>query len=348
MLDHETHLGAETSVPRVSVIIPVKNEAEYVDGLVADLAAQDLDEPFEVVVADGRSTDRTVELLEAAAGREGLKLTVIDNPRGFQSPGLNLCINHSVGDIVVRLDAHTRYPADYVRRCVEAVRETGAWNAAGIFETIGRTPMERAVACALGSPFGGHNWTRRYAEGERVEVDTNYLGAFPRHALEQIGGYDEDLNVVEVEDVNLRLRQGGGKVILDSGIRSYYYPRGSFRAVFKQYFRYGYWKLAAIVKHGAVLSGRSMVPVVFVLTLAGLGVASIFSSPARIVLACVAGLYALCALVFGFKAIRGRRESFRLLPRVVAVFPTFHLAHGLGMVVSGLSYLVGRKPAAPR
>ncbi len=348
MLDNEAGRKAETSAPRVSVIIPVKNEADYVDGLVADLAAQDLVEPFEVVVADGRSTDQTVELLEAAAGREGLRLTVVDNPQGFQSPGLNLCISHSVGDILVRLDAHTKYPADYVRHCVEAVRETGAWNASGVFTPIGRTPMERAVACALDSPFGGHNWTRKLAENVRVEVDTNYLGAFPRQALERVGGYDEDLFVGEVEDVNLSLRKAGGRVILDPAIRSYYYPRGSFGALFLQYFRYGYWKLAVMRKHRALISGRSVVPAAFVLLLLGLAVAATVSSVARIALAAIVGLYGLSALAFGIEAVRRRGESFRLLPRVVGVFPTFHLSHGLGMIVSAFGYIIGRKPVAPR
>ncbi len=327
--------------PRVSLIAPMLNETAYIAELVGDLAAQDIEEPFEVVIADGGSSDGSRELLQAEAASAGVPVTVLENPQGHASAGLNVCIRHSVGDVIVRLDCHTRYPSDYVRLCVQAVRETGAWNAAGVFRAIGRTPMERAVACALDSPFGGHNWTRKLVDGQRVEVDTNYLGAFPREALEQVGLYDEDLIVVEVEDLNLRLREAGGKVILDPEIRSYYYPRGSFQSVFRQYFRYGYYKVSAMSKHGQIVSGRSMVPVAFVVSLLGLGIAGTVSPNSRKALAGEAALYGLAAVAFGAVAVRNRRESAALLPRVVGIFPTFHLAHGLGMITGGVEHLLG-------
>ncbi len=332
----------EPARPRVSLIAPMLNEAAYIPELVSDLAAQDIDEPFEVVVADGGSTDGSPELLRAEAARAGVPVTVLENPKGHASAGLNVCIRHSIGEIVVRLDCHTRYPADYVRRCVAAVRETGAWNAAGVFRAIGRTPTERAVACALDSPFGGHNWTRKLADNRRTEVDTNYLGAFPREALERVGLYDEDLVVVEVEDLNLRLREAGGTVILDPEITSYYYPRGSYRAVFRQYFRYGYHKVSAMSKHGRIVSGRSVVPVAFVLSLLGLGAAGAVSPLARKALAGEVAAYGLSAVAFGAAAVRGRGEPPALLPRVVGVFPVFHLAHGLGMICGAIRLLARR------
>lgn len=325
----------------MSVIAPMRNEGPYVEDLVADLTAQDIEEEFEVIIADGRSTDGSGEVLTNAAERMGLRLKLLDNPCGYASPGLNLCIREAQGDVIVRLDCHTRYPADYVRRCVEAVRETGAWNIAGIFTAIGTTPMERAGACALDSPFGGHNWTRKRAAGCRIEVDTNYLGAFPREALVRVGLYDEDLVVGEVEALNLALRKAGGKILLDPDIHSFYHPRGSFRSLFRQYYRYGYWKVAAMAKHGAVLSARSVVPCIFVLSLIGIGIAAIFSTTARWLLLAEVAVYVLGALVFGAVAIRRRRESLRLLPRVVGVFATFHVAHGLGMLHGGVRRLLG-------
>src|SRR5262249_58140651 len=107
--------------PAVSVVAPMRDEGPYIEDLVADLVAEDIDEECEVIVADGGSTDGSPELLRAAAERAGLRLTLLDNPRAYASPGLNLCIRAARGDIIVRLDCHTRYPADYVRRCVEGV-----------------------------------------------------------------------------------------------------------------------------------------------------------------------------------------------------------------------------------
>jgi succinoglycan biosynthesis protein ExoA len=335
---------AEAARPRISVIAPMRNESEHVEELVADLAAQDIDEEFEVLIADGGSTDGSPERLRVAAARAGLRLKVLDNPRGFASPGLNICIRVAVGELIVRLDCHTRYPADYVRLCVEALRETGAWNASGVFTPIGRTRTERAVACALDSPFGGHNWTRNVGKERRVEVDTNYLGAFPKAALERIGMYDEELVVGEVEDVNLALRKAGGKVLLDPRIRSFYYPRGTFAGVFRQYFRYGFWKLTVMKKHGQVISGRSAVPALFILSLLGLGVGALFSSIVLAVLLAELALYAAAAGLAAAASTRRRDEPASLIPRVAAVFPLFHLGHGLGTVSSFVAQLLGRGP----
>jgi succinoglycan biosynthesis protein ExoA len=344
----DTHLRAVEQSPHcrpmVSIIIPMRNEADFVEQLAEDIAAQDIDEPFEVLVADGGSTDGSPQLLREAADRADLDLKLLQNPQGHASAALNVCIREASGDLIVRLDCHTRYPPDYVRRCVEALRETGAANVSGVFTPIGRTRMERAVACALDSPFGGHNWTRKLGIGGRVEVDTNYLGAFPKEAIKRVGLYDEGLVIVEVEDLNLRLRKAGGRVLLDPEIRSFYYPRGSLRDVFRQYYRYGYWKVAVMAKHHQVVSVRSVIPCAFVLSLAGLGGASLVSRSARRLLAAEITVYALGAVAFGAAAVRKRRESPALLPRVPVVFSTFHVAHGVGMIHAAIDRLVGRSP----
>ena len=216
-------------VKRVSVIAPMWNEAAHIDGFVADIAAQDFDGELELLVADGASTDGSVERLRGAAEREGIEVTVLDNPARWVSAGLNSCIRAATGGLIVRVDCHSRYPTDYVRRCVAAAEETGAENVGGIFIPIGRTGTERAVACAMNSPFGGIHWTR-HGEGERVEVDTVPYGAFTPDAFERAGLFDETLVRNQDDEFNLRLRLAGGKIVLDPAIRIFYTPRGSFSA----------------------------------------------------------------------------------------------------------------------
>jgi glycosyltransferase involved in cell wall biosynthesis len=315
---------------RISVIAPMLNEAAHVEHFVADLAAQDYEGELEIFVADGGSADGSVERLTEAASRAGLDLTVLDNPRRWVSPGLNLCLEHVTGDLVVRLDCHSRYPADYLSACTRVSAETGAWNVGGLFEIEGRTPFERAVAVALDSPFGGHNWTRN--RERRHEADTVFCGAFLPVAFERAGRYDEELAVVEVEDLNTRIRAAGGRVVYDPSIRLTYTPRGTFRGVFVQYYRYGLWKVRVTVKFKRVLSGRSFVPIVFVGSLATLGAAAPVSAWARRLLAAELAVYGSGAAVAAAEAIRRRDESWQLFPSVVALFPTMHAAHGLGGV----------------
>jgi glycosyltransferase involved in cell wall biosynthesis len=313
-----------TEIESITVIAPMRNEEAHIDSFVDGLAAQDFEGSLQVLVADGASTDDSVAILERAAARTGLDVTVIPNPARWAS-----------GDLIVRLDCHSSYPPDYLRKCAIAAAETGAENVGGIFVPVGRTTMERAVACAMSSPFGGIHWTRDNGSTERVEADTVPYGAFRPSAFVLAGQFDESLVRDQDDEFNLRLRLRGGRIVLDPGIRVYYTPRGSLRAVFKQYYEYGFWKPRVMLKHRQVVSARSMVPVAFVASLAVLVPAAAAWPPARLLLAAELALYGGCALAFGAVTVARRRE-WTLLPRVVAVFPAFHCGHGAGMLAGWL------------
>jgi len=324
--------GNAQKIERLSVIAPMLNEATHVQGFVDDLAAQDFTGPVEVLVADGGSTDGSVELLHSAAARAGLDLTVIPNPARWVSQGLNACIAAATGELLVRLDCHSRYPADYLRLCAAAAEETDALVVGGIVLPEGRTATERAVSCAMDNPFGGIGWMRETAEAVRRESDVVTYGAFRPEAFERAGLFDESLLRNQDDEFTLRLRRAGGKVLLDSSIKVAYTPRGSYRGVFRQYFQYGYWKVRVMRKHRQVLSGRSLVPPVFVLSLVALVPAAVFLPVARLVLGLELAAYLLGAIVFSVRSVRARNEPLSLVPRVVGVYPMFHVGYGVGML----------------
>jgi glycosyltransferase involved in cell wall biosynthesis len=322
-------------IQRISVVAPMWNEARHIEQLVADLAAQDFDGEVELLVADGRSTDGSVELLEAAAERHGVEVRVLDNPARWVSAGLNACIREATGDLIVRVDCHSGYPPDYLRRCAVVAEETGADNVGGIFVPRGETGVERAVATAMDSPFGGIHWTR-HGETGRHDVDTVPYGAFRPRAFELAGLFDESLVRNQDDEFNLRLRRAGGRIVLDPSIQIFYTPRGSFRRLFRQYYEYGLWKPAVMRKHGSVVSVRSLVPILFVVSLVVLTLLAPFSKLDLLLLEVEIALYLLGALVFGVLALRAKRERLRLLPRVLAAFVTFHVAYGIGMTIGWL------------
>jgi succinoglycan biosynthesis protein ExoA len=335
------------AIRRVSVIAPMLNEAANVDNLVADIAAQDWDGEVKLIVADGRSTDGSVEALRAAADRHGVALTLLDNPQRAVSHALNLCIAEASGDLIVRVDCHSRYPAEYVRRCVVAAEETGAENVGGVYVSTGHTPMERAVAAAVDSPFGGIGWTRHGA-GERVEADTVPYGAFRPEAFRLAGLFDETLVRNQDDEFNMRLRRAGGRIVLDPAISFEYTPRGSLRRLFRQYYEYGRWKAPVMRKHGRPTSARSLVPAAFVVLLLLLVPLSAWHPHAAALLALKISAYVVGVLVFGVICLRRRHEPWRLLPRVLAVFPTVHIAHGLGMLMGWLRARRSSLPASLR
>jgi succinoglycan biosynthesis protein ExoA len=314
--------GSSTPIRTISVVAPVRNEGANVDHFVSDLAAQDFRGELEVLVADGNSDDDCVERLRAAAW----------------SAGLNACIRHARGDLIVRLDCHSRYPADYLRRCAELSEQTGAWNVGGRLVPTGTTPMERAVACAMDSPFGGIGWTRAAADGP-VTTDTVTFGAFRPEAFEHAGLFDETLVRNQDDEFNLRLRRAGGQIMLDPDITVMYRPRGSIARVWRQYYEYGFWKVPVMLKHRRVLTMRSVAPLAFVLvTLLLFAVAARFPFARRLLLL-QWSLYGAAGVAFAARSVSEHDESWDLMPRVLAAFPAFHLGHGSGQAVGWLRAL---------
>jgi len=330
------------------------NEAEHIEGFVEDVARQDFGGDVKLLVADGGSTDGSRELLVQAARTHGVEVSLLHNDAGWVSHGLNACLDAAAGDLLVRLDCHARYPRDYLRRCATAAEESGALVVGGIIVPLGRTTTERAVACAMDTAFGGIGHYRVFSNGARplsrvagmfgltrgpagagtgrLETDTLTFGAFRPEAFALVGRFDESLRRSQDDEFNLRVRLAGGRVVLDPAIRVFYTPRSSLRAVFRQYFDYGYWKVAVMAKHRRAPSPRSLVPAVFVCSVGVLAVAGTSSSLARRLLASELGLYAVAATLAAARSVRRRNEPLGLVPAVATVFPAFHLGYGLGML----------------
>jgi succinoglycan biosynthesis protein ExoA len=322
-------------IRKISVITPMRNESEHVESLIEDIGAQDFDGEVRLIVADGCSTDDSVERALAAARKQELPVSVVANPLKNAAAGLNECLRQATGDLFVRMDCHARYPSDYLRRCARASEDTGAEVVGGILVPRGLTRHERAVACAMDSPFGGIDWTRDALKQERTETDVAVYGAFKPRAFELAGVFDTSLVRNQDDEFTLRLRTLGGRVVLDPSIHVYYIPRKTFRAVFQQYYEYGRWKIPVMIKYRTISSARSLAPIAFVASLGALAPLALRSRPSRRLLLCDLAIYTSCAAFFGVRAVKGRHESLGLLPRVVGTFATFHVAYGAGMI-SGL------------
>jgi succinoglycan biosynthesis protein ExoA len=349
-LDRRSSRAVATATPatldrirRISIISPMRNEADHVEGLIADIADQDFDGEIKVFIADGRSTDDSIDRAKRAAEEHGVALTILDNPDKWVSSGLNACIRHSDGELLVRLDCHSRYPRNYVRRCALVSEETGADVVGGIFVPRGRTRHERAVACAMDSPFGGVHWARNSSQGVRRDADIAVYGAFKPRAFEFAGFFDESLMRNQDDEFTLRLRRLGGRVVLDSSIHVYYTPRSTLRGVFRQYFQYGFWKVPVMLRYHRASSLRSLAPIAFIGTVVLAGALAPLFAAARWLLLAECCSYGFASVVFGIRAVRNSGERMSILPRVLAVFLTFHVSYGSGMVAGFANAFRGRR-----
>lgn len=345
---------------RVSLIVPCRNESASIAGLCDAALAQQMPPgvELEVLIADGRSDDGTRQWLQQACAREP-RLRLIDNPARIVSAGLNRCIEQARGGFIVRWDVHTRYAPDYVAQCLAAWQRSGADNVGGPWcaewpAGAGRQAQwARAIAAAFQSRWvvGGARSRDAAYEGE---VDTVYLGAWPRETFTRVGGFDEALVRNQDDEHNLRIRRAGGRIWQSARIRSHYQPRGSLRQLFAQQRQYGYWKPFVMKKHGQPASLRHLVPGGFVLALAAGPVMSALLTSAGALMAggAVGAAWLALVLVYaGFllavsAAIAAQRRDSGLLARLPAVIAAYHLGYGLGSLRGAWDVLRGQQPDA--
>ena len=252
----------------ISVVIPCLNEAEYIDATLQSLVDQTgCDEPWEVVVADGGSTDGTREILTAWSQRDD-RFRWIDNPSRFTPQALNLGIEAARGETVIILGAHAQCAPDFLQRNAEALRaHPESACVGGVVEQVHGSAVSRRIGAALSTPFGVGD-ARFRTGGTAGHVDTVAFGAYRKAALEEIGGFDEHLIRNQDDELNFRLHEAGWRIWFDPRIRSNYHVRSSFGKLFRQYRQYGYWKVFVNRKHRTVTTWRQVVPALFLAFLA--------------------------------------------------------------------------------
>jgi glycosyltransferase involved in cell wall biosynthesis len=330
-LESPSTKGARSAVraPAVSVLVPCRNEAEHIETCLRCILAQE--EPpgsFEVIVADGMSDDGTRAMLAGIAA-ENDRVTVVDNVGRIASTGLNTAIRKARGGILVRMDAHASYASDYLRCCVDTLEVSGADNVGGPYRTAAEGPGQRAVAAASASMFAVGRQRGREVHYEGW-ADTVVFGCWRRDVFDRFGLFDETLDRNQDDEHNLRIVRGGGKIWQSPTIRAWYRPRSSLRAVFRQYFAYGYWKVPLILKHRGPASARHLVPAVFVLSAVALPALARWWGPALSLWTALLAIYALGVLTATVAA--AAKAGWDLLPRLPATFCIFHLAYGLGFL----------------
>jgi len=343
--------------PRVSVIVPVRNEERYISGCLARILGQDYPvELLEVLVVDCLSEDRTREIVRSLQD-EGARnvrggatpwptLRLIDARAGERPSALNIGIRAAVGDVIVRVDARSMVPLDYIRKCVETLDATGADNVGGIQQPIADSPMQEAIGLAMSHPFGVGNAQFRVGKKSGF-VDTVYLGTFRREVFSKVGLFDDAVLVLsEDSDINQRIRDHGGTVYLNAEIRASYYPRDTLRDLIALYFRYGVARAGNVLKHRKLSAWRQAVPPLFVLSLATLGFLAVVHEAFGVGFAIVLGAYILGDLGVSAVLCAGHGK-WHLWPRLLAVFPCMHFAWALGLfngLIAGFDRKVLRRP----
>jgi glycosyltransferase involved in cell wall biosynthesis len=332
-------------IPAVSVIIPMRNEEHHIVGCLQSLLEQTYPaEGYELIVVDGESTDRSVELVrQLSESRPQVRL--LSNPAAIVPSSMNMGIRSARGEIIVRADAHTLYPANYIENCVHYLETTGADNVGGPVITVAanQSLSARLVAAILSNRFGVGNSQFRTSMYEGY-VDTVPFGTFRKQLFTRIGFFDESLVRNQDNELNARIRNAGGKIYQTPALSTQYFPPDTFGKLIRTTYKNSQWHLFTMRQTGTALGIRHFLPAFFLCGLAGLGALSFFSIAARIVLGLLLTIYLVAGAYFSLRAPRTVSWSVKAL--MPLAFLVFHLTYGLGVIV-GLRFAFRTPDAVP-
>jgi succinoglycan biosynthesis protein ExoA len=332
--------------PKISIIMAVRNESKYIHECIEAIVNQDYPkEKTEIIIADGESSDNTIEILSNFLSKANI--TILNNKGKIVSSGLNTVIKVSKGEYLIRIDGHTIISKNYVSECVSKLIKTGVDCTGGLMKAEGLTKIGMIISSATSSVFGIGNSKFHYSEKEQL-AETVYMGAWTRNIFKKIGLFDEDLVRNQDDEFNYRISENGGRILLSPEIKSLYFNRDSIKSLWKQYYQYGFWKVRVLQKHPRQISMRQLIPPTFILSLIITLMLSIIIN-FQVPLILIIGSY-MCANIVAtlIEFINNTKINLLILPFVYLVL---HISYGLGFLSGFIFFLnkwddkIGRVPS---
>lgn len=318
----------------ISIIIPIRNEEKYIKGCIDSILLQDYPkEHMEIIFVDGMSTDKTRDILNDYMGIYDF-IKLYDNPNKIVPYAMNIGIEKSTGEYIIRLDAHSEYAIDYISKCVEKLQTVDADVVGGLATTKGRGLIGSAIAKLLSSLFGVGNAKFRI-NAKSGYVDTVPFGAFKKEVFEKFGTYDTRLVRNQDNEMSYRVRKNGGKIYLSDEITFTYYCRDNIKDLMKMGYQNGKWNIITSKLVPGSMSLRHFIPLLFLISLL-VGIPLMFTSFKIIKILFVFELlaYGILNIFYSFKQSRLNIVHFILL---LILHPLFHISYGFGSVIGILS-----------
>jgi GT2 family glycosyltransferase len=313
------------------VIVPVRNESRSIEHTLRLLLTQDFPrEQFEVIVADGASTDDTVPIVRRLQG-EFPNLKLVFNPARLSSAARNTAIRHATKDVVVIVDGHCHVPGrDYLKNVSAAFATSGA-DCLGRPQPLGignPSPFQRAVSVARSSRLGHNPESDIYSDEAKFVPPQSTAVAYSRKVFATVGLFDQEFDACEDVDFNERVHAAGLTCYFTPAVKIVYEPRASFRALFYQLSRYGGGRAKLACKHPKSLSVPALVPPLWAAWVLFVGpLACVVPYLGWLWLATVA-LYT--TVLFGAAAVLGRGKPLTVAARIPAVFVAIHFGFAWG------------------
>jgi len=316
---------------RLSFIIVALNAEKTLDWSLQSLKNQDYPHNnIEVILVDGLSSDRTKEImLEFQKNAHSFsRIVVKDNPGKYLACGWNVALKEVTGDVVLRVDAHTRFPQDFISKNVELINK-GEYICGGKVLSILQddTEWNRTLLAAENSMFGGGFTFFRRGEVAKY-TNTLAFAAYRKKVFDTVGGYNEKLVRTEDNEMHFRMRKAGYKFYFEPTIVSYRFNRSSLKGLLRQKFLNGYWVGLTHAVEPMAFSVFYLVPLFLVLAFVLAGILTIWTIWPLFVLGISYGVVLLASLI-GAIGNRGWHITVLTIPVVIA---GLHIVYGIGTI----------------
>ncbi len=214
----------------VSLITTVLNEEKSILKFLESILNQN-QLPDDVVIVDGGSKDKTVEIISQFA-KEHRKppIQLIKSPGANRSKARNLAIQGSKYSVIAVSDSGCELPPQWLAEITQPFNKKNIDIVAGAYQPITNTLWQRAAATGASVNFARVNPATFLPSSRSV--------AFRKAAWKKVGGYPEHLNTAEDLVFAQRLLKAGCKQALARSARVDWYPPSSTLKIIRQFFRY--------------------------------------------------------------------------------------------------------------
>lgn len=345
---NNNHSQNVSALPFVSIIIPCRNEEKFIAECLESILENDYPKDrMEIFVIDGKSADNTRLIVQKMAEQYPF-IRIIENHKRVTPAALNIGIKEAKGDLIIRMDAHSKYKKNYISACVSYSQRYNADNVGGIFATTPHTHtlVAEAIASAISHPFGVGNSAFRTYPKKVQEADTVAYGCYKRDVFDRIGLFNENLKRSQDMEFNLRLKKAGGKIILFPEIICYYFAPSTYVHFVKHTVSDGLWATYPIKFTKKFLAPRHYIPLLFTLSLIASGTLAVYAPLFRFIFFSIAIAYLSLNLIASAHIAYKKQDLlyFLLMP---CIFLTFHICYGIGSCIGLLKIIyesIAKKP----
>jgi succinoglycan biosynthesis protein ExoA len=324
----------DDKLPLISVIMAVQNEERFIGQTLNHIYEQDYPkDKLEVIVIDGYSTDKTVEIVESFKDKLP-DLKILQNPKKLAGSSRNLGFKEARGEYCIVIDGHVYIEnKNLLSDMVEIFHTSGV-------DVLSRpqplTPpdnsyFQNAVAYARESMIGHGTDSTIYDTEYKGKVDPSSSGSmYKKSIFEDVGYVDEDFDAAEDYEFNYRVSRKGYDSYISPGLAVFYYPRERLGGLFRQMVRYGLGRFRFVRKHTSQLISGNLIPPLFYALLVLTAILSIFVNGLWMVPAALMALY-LGGIILG-SVFTAFKRGLKYLPLFPIIYLTIHFGLAWGFI----------------